>query len=588
MTDRPRIAHLTTVDLSLRYLLLPQLTAPIELGIESYGISAPGPWVAELEARGIEHEPLMSSTRGVDFLADIRAALEFWRVLRRVRPTVLHTHNPKPGIYGRILGRLAGVPIVVNTVHGIYATEDDPLVKRVIVYLLEAIASRFSDAELVQSAEDVALMRRLRLAPRHRIRHLGNGVDLTHFDPDRFDPKVRADVRAEIGVDDDQILVGQVGRLVLEKGYAELIEAAEQLDDRFVVVCVGPEDPDKPDAVPPEIIERGRRAGVRFLGMRTDVERLYLGLDVFVLASHREGFPRAAMEAAAMGLPIVATDIRGCREVVDHGSNGFLVPVRDPGSLAAAIRELGDTETRKRMSEAARQKARESFDDRRIVDIVLGTYLELARAKGLHELASALAGRRDGEPVIRAATVADVDFLAGMHASAIATGFLPTLGLPFMRVLYRALVEDPDAVVLVAEDESGPCGFVAGVRSTGAFYRKFLRRHAIRAGLAAAPRMVSPSRIRRVWESLRYGTEGDHVTEAELLSLAVAPDRRGRGIGLRLGEELLVRLGEPRVRVVVGADNSTAIGAYRRMGFEPRATIEVHSGEKSQVLEWSR
>src|SRR4051812_7532499 len=123
------VAHLTTIDLSLRFLLMAQLVGARDAGYDVVGISAPGPWVAELEAEGIRHLPLHSSTRAADPRADVRAARELWAVLRRERPTVLHTHNPKPGLYGRVLGRAAGVPVVVNTIHGLYATADDPLAK---------------------------------------------------------------------------------------------------------------------------------------------------------------------------------------------------------------------------------------------------------------------------------------------------------------------------------------------------------------------------------------------------------------------------------------------------------------------------
>ena len=176
-----KVAHLTTVDMSLRYLLLPQLLAVIDAGGESVGISAPGPWVPELEDLGIRHRALESSTRSFSVLADLRAARELWRVLREERPDVLHTHNPKPGLYGRVVGRLARVPIVVNTVHGLYATPDDPWAKRTLVYGLEALAARWSDAELVQNPEDLALLRRLRISPKAQL--LGNGVDLVRFDP---------------------------------------------------------------------------------------------------------------------------------------------------------------------------------------------------------------------------------------------------------------------------------------------------------------------------------------------------------------------------------------------------------------------
>ena len=181
------MAHLTTVDLSLRFLVRPQLLAVLESGGEAVGVSAPGPWVEELEADGIRHVPLTASTRGMSLVNDFKAILQFWRVLRREQFTVLHTHNPKPGLYGRILGRLAGVPLVVNTLHGLYATEDDPVAKRALVYSLEALASRFSDAELLQNQEDLAFSRRTRLIPRGKAHLLGNGVNLDRFDRVKVD-----------------------------------------------------------------------------------------------------------------------------------------------------------------------------------------------------------------------------------------------------------------------------------------------------------------------------------------------------------------------------------------------------------------
>jgi glycosyltransferase involved in cell wall biosynthesis len=148
-------------------------------------------------------------------------------------------------------------------------------------------------------------------------------------------------------------------------------------------VVVGPDDPDKADALDRGAVAQARAAGVLFLGMRRDVEDLYAAMDLYVLASHREGFPRSAMEAAAMGLPIVATDIRGCRQVVDHETTGLLVPVEDAVALAAAIGELAsDADRRRRMGDAARAKARREFDQQHVIDITLGVYERLLAAKG--------------------------------------------------------------------------------------------------------------------------------------------------------------------------------------------------------------
>jgi glycosyltransferase involved in cell wall biosynthesis len=392
MSGRPvRVAHLTTVDSSLRYLLRPQLQAVRDRGGDVVGISAPGPYADELAAEGIRHAPMESSTRGMNLLADLRAAAELWRILRRERPDVLHTHNPKPGVYGRIVGRLARVPVVVNTNHGLWATEHDRFLRRAVVLGLEALAARFSHAELIQNPEDLDLLVRRRINRPARTRLLGNGIDLDRFAPGAVDPKDRTAVRDEVGAGPDAVVVGMVGRMVAEKGYPELFAAAEQLDDRYVVVAIGPDDPEKADAVTREQMAAAEKAGVVFLGQRDDVDRLYAAMDLFVLPSHREGFPRAAMEAAATGLPIVATDVRGCRQVVADGVTGLLVPVRDPDSLARAVSELGDdAERRRTMGEAAAHRARDEFDERRVVDIVLSTYREVAIRRGRHDIAAAL------------------------------------------------------------------------------------------------------------------------------------------------------------------------------------------------------
>ena len=370
-----KVIHLTTVDLSLRHLLRAQLCAGVERGDEVVGISAPGPDVAVVESWGVRHVPLPASTRAWDPVADVRAAAQLWATLRRERPDVLHTHNPKPGIYGRIVGRLAGVPLVVNTNHGLWATPDDPWPRRLAVYTAEAIASRFSDAELVQNPEDLDLLARLRLAPAGKARLLGNGVDLDRFHPGNRE-RLRARARADLGIG-DEVVIASVGRLVAEKGFPELFEAARALPAGCVVVVAGPDDPDKRDALS---AAAGAGDRVRLLGFRPDVEHVYAAADLFVLPSHREGFPRAAMEAAASGLPLVVTDVRGCRQVVDDGVNGLLVPPRDPEAMAKALATLAaDPDRRAAMGTASRAKAEAEFDEQRVIDTVLATYDQATR-----------------------------------------------------------------------------------------------------------------------------------------------------------------------------------------------------------------
>jgi glycosyltransferase involved in cell wall biosynthesis len=389
MTGTPTVVHVTTVDMSLELLLGPQLQAIAAAGYRVVGASAPGSHIGALTRRGIEHVPLAHATRTMAPVEDVRALVELVALFRRTDPTIVHTHTPKAGIYGRLAARLARVPVVVNTVHGLYALPGDPWLKRIAVYAPERLAATCSQAELVASPEDVRTLRRLRVpGDRLVLLEAGLGIDLEQFDPGTVPPADRALARRELGANaDDDVVVGLVGRLVREKGYAEAFQAAASVQSRCPQVrmaVVGPDEPDKADSLTDADRRAAVSAGVRFLGHRDDLVRLYAGMDILVLASHREGFPLTPMEAAAMGVPVVATDIRGCRQIIDDGITGLLVPVRDELALTAAIARLAtDAAERERLGSAARMKALKVFDQQRCIDLTLATYERLLARAGL-------------------------------------------------------------------------------------------------------------------------------------------------------------------------------------------------------------
>ena len=583
VTDRPiRVAHITTIDLTLWYLLRNQLQ---RLGAEGYdvtAISAPGPAVPLLEAEGIRHIPWRNATRGWSLAADLRAFFELYRILRRHKFDIVHTHNPKPGVLGRIAARLAGVPCVVNTVHGLYATPKDRPGRKAAVLAAEAIAARCSDLELYQSEEDLTWARRIHLAGRRRTVLLGNGVDMHAFDPGAVPAERVASVRAELGIPANAVVVGTVGRLVLEKGYRELFRAARGVRRRHpnvVFLVVGGSDGDKWDSLPSADMDAAR-GNVVFAGHRDDVRDLLALMDVFVLASWREGLPRSPIEAAAMAKPLVLTDIRGCREVVRDGVEGFLVPAHDPGRLEAAIgRLLADPELRARMGAAARVRALERFDQRRVEDVVVREYQALAGRKGL--LAEEIEGLR-----VRRATRADVPLLAHYHVQMHETGFMPRLGEPFMRVLYNAFVTDEDAVALIVEQDGQTIAFGTGALSVPGFYRRFFRRHGVRAVIAAAPKLIRPRFLKRAWETARYPVNMDGYPEPEFLTLGVLPGVRARGLGGLVGNaivEELGALGATEARGTVAIDNIPMNRMMVRSGWLEVGRFSVHDGRTSIV-----
>jgi len=368
-----RLAHLTTSDISLALLLETELRADVRAGFEVVGISAPGPHVPAVEALGVTHVSVPELTRAWDLRRDLAAVPALVRTLRELDLDVLHTHNPKTGVLGRLLGRAARIPVVVNTQHGLWLRPGDPLRRRALVLGVEAVAAAVSHYELFQNGEDREALRRVVSDTRGRV--VGNGIDLNRF---RFDEAARRRVRAELGVGPGEVLVGGVGRRVAEKGIVELAAAAASLDERARFVWVGPSDTDKADAV------QAGTGPIRFLGERRDMPALYSALDVFVLPSHREGFSRSAMEAAACGRAMVLTDIRGCREIGEHGEHLLLVPPRNPAALAEAIRSLiEDAELRRRLGGAASARAAQTFDQEVVAATSIAVYRLVAERRGL-------------------------------------------------------------------------------------------------------------------------------------------------------------------------------------------------------------
>ncbi|MCC6165859.1 MAG: glycosyltransferase family 4 protein [Caldilineaceae bacterium] len=380
-----KVAHITTIDLSLRYLLLNQLCSLQAAGYEVTGISTPGPYVAELEAAGIRHlaAPM---TRSLTPGQDLAALARLTRLLRRERFALVHTHNPKPGLIGQVAARWAGVPVVVNTLHGFYFHEHmRPLWRRFYIQM-EKIAARHSDVILSQNREDIQTALAERICRPDQIKWLGNGIDVRRFDRRSVAQAALDASRAELGLDPARPVAGFVGRMVAEKGLLDLLAAAQTVlaqmpDVQFLLV--GPLDDAKSDALTPAVAAAyGVGEACHFAGMRQDMPTMYALMDLFVLPSHREGFPRAPMEASAMGVPCVVTDIRGCREAVEPGVNGLLAPLRDVDALASAILMLlQDHRRAAQMGARGRQMAEARFDEQLVFGRVKAEYARLLAQK---------------------------------------------------------------------------------------------------------------------------------------------------------------------------------------------------------------
>ena len=332
-----------------------------------------GPMIDELASAGVRHVPIkLDKAAGISGIRDLAS------VLRENAVDVLHTHGGIAGFYGRLAARKAGTPVVVHTVHGIhYLHYRNPAACRAFI-LLERRLSRTTDAVIFVSVADMERAARLRLACPPKARLIRNGV------PPVETGRLRepAAVRAELGATDRPLVVA-ISRLHRQKGVSHLLRAVpfvrrEVPQARFVVAGGGPLTERLGDLVGDLKLEDS----VALLGERRDALDILAAADLFVLPSLWEGLPYVLVEAAALGKPIVATDIDGIREVISSGANGLLVRPKDPAALASAlIFLLKDKAFAAGLGEAARKDIPPRFSLESMIAETEALYLEVLSAK---------------------------------------------------------------------------------------------------------------------------------------------------------------------------------------------------------------
>lgn len=350
-----------------------------DAGYEVLLVSPPGPYGEKLRALGFRWIPAPMERRSLNPLRELALVNWLRRLIRAERVDVVHGFTIKCAVYGSLAARLAGVPARVNAVAGMgYVFTSDDLKARLlrpVVRTLMRVALDGRGARLIlQNPDDVALFERARLVDSERVRLIpGSGVDCRRFGPEAG--------RGQGG----RFRVLLAARLLWDKGLAEYVAAARQLraegrDIEFLLA--GDPDPGNPAAVP-EATVRGwvEEGALSWLGHVDDMPGLFRSVDAVVLPSYREGLPKGLIEAGACGLPLVTTDVPGCREVVSDGVDGLLVPVKDATALAGAIATLQDDPVlRARLGAAARAKALAEFDERIVIERTVGVYREVLLA----------------------------------------------------------------------------------------------------------------------------------------------------------------------------------------------------------------
>jgi glycosyltransferase involved in cell wall biosynthesis len=368
---------------------LPLMRAMKDRGVEVLACGPEDEFRPMIEAHGVGFRNVRTNLHGTNPFKELRIVASLWRLYRHERPTAVHHFALKPAIYGSIAARLAGVPVIVNTVTGLgYAFRADGLLQR-IVRLLWRFSCKQRTWTIFQNPDNFNKFRELGLVDMSRAAIIrGSGVDCQRFSPAEMVP-FRESAPTEV-----RFLM--FTRLLRDKGVLEYIEAARLVRRRLAAaaprvkatfVLMGGAPPTNPTGVPkelltnpttiaPEVIDEHARSGVIEYHPHDDNVRPHiLSSDVVVLPSYGEGLPRSLLEAMACGKPIITTRAPGCREVVRHLENGLLVEPRDSAGLARAFEYmLAHASDLKRMGEASRRMVLESFSDEVVIAQTLQNY----------------------------------------------------------------------------------------------------------------------------------------------------------------------------------------------------------------------
>jgi len=343
-------------------------------GFEVHVATPPGNGVAAIEAQGMRHHPLSLPRGGMNPWRELLALLEILRLFRRLQPQIVHLVTPKPVLYGGIAARLARVPAVVAAVSGlgqVFAAHDlRTRLVRALVLRAYALALQGRNLRVIFQNPDNRdlLLSATKLSGSDALLIRGSGVDLHEY---RRVPEPE-------GVP----VVTFASRLLRAKGIAEFAAAAQQLRSnglraRFLVA--GEPDPGNPASISAGELDDIRHGGsVELLGHRPDIAELFAASNLVVLPSYYgEGLPRVLIEAAACGRAVVTTDFPGCRDAIEPGVTGVLVPPRDVAALVHAIAQLlADPQRRIQMGMAGRALAEREYS----IESVVAKHLEIYRS----------------------------------------------------------------------------------------------------------------------------------------------------------------------------------------------------------------
>ena len=373
------------MPISFKVLLKGQLRFMASNGFDVKGVSSEGEELREVhENEGIVMEAINMSRKITPF-QDLKSLWEMWNFLRKEKPQIVHTHTPKAGIIGMLAARLAGVPHRLHTVAGLPLMEATGI-KRKILNFVEKLT--YSSATRVypnsKGLYDFILQNNFTQSNKLKIIANGssNGINTTFFSPDQVTELERVALREKLNIQPDDFVFVFVGRIVSDKGINELIKAFSELKTAenneltsIKLLLVGGLESDLDPLHPETLAEINQNKGIISAGFQQDVRPFFAISDALAFPSYREGFPNVVMQAGAMGLPSIVSDINGCNEIIVEGENGLIIPPKNVEKLKEKMLTLAkDKNLYAKLKENSRRMIEKRYEQSVVWNALLEEY----------------------------------------------------------------------------------------------------------------------------------------------------------------------------------------------------------------------
>ena len=378
-----KLFRITTVPISLEKLLENQLRF-MKSHFEMTAISSDKfnlDRVGQLEEVAVYH---VEMTRKITPWQDLKAVWQLYSYFKKEKPFIVHTHTPKAGTVGMIAAKLAGVPHRLHTIAGLPLLEARGL-KRKLLNVVEKITYTCATRIYPTSYGLNEIIIQEKFCKANKLKVLGNGssngINTAYFSPENFSYQQNQDLKNSLEIQADDVVFIFVGRLVGDKGINEMIQTFKKISsetESVKLILVGPFESDLDPLEKETMQEITTNKGIISVGLQKDV-RPYLAISqCLTFPSYREGFPNVVMQAGAMGLPSIVTNINGCNEIIIEGENGIIIPVKDPDSLYQAMRKMADDISfRTQLQQNARPMIVSRYEQKIVWEAILAEYKRL-------------------------------------------------------------------------------------------------------------------------------------------------------------------------------------------------------------------